>query len=117
MATLPDLAGIYELLGLKVNLRGLDFQDVTARQEMDGSTPVLLVEGDIINLDSESKGLPAVRVTPQIVDRARCLRLELCLCRNSASIRWARCTSRRVLLAPPEASVTVEVRFTDQRQP
>ena len=42
VATLPDLAGIYELIGLKVNLRGLDFSEVTAHREMDGSTPVLV---------------------------------------------------------------------------
>ncbi len=116
VATLPDLAGIYELLGLKVNLRGLDFQDVTARQEMDGSTPVLLVEGDIINLDSESKGLPAVRVTLKSSTGRDVYAWNYALPQLSID-QMGKVHFKTRLLAPPEASVTVEVRFTDQRQP
>ncbi|MCM5556625.1 MJ0042-type zinc finger domain-containing protein [Pleomorphomonas sp. JP5] len=116
VATLPDLAGIYELLGLKVNLRGLDFQNVTARQEMDGSTPVLLVEGDIINLDSESKGLPAVRVTLKSSTGRDVYAWNYALPQLSID-QMGKVHFKTRLLAPPEASVTVEVRFTDQRQP
>lgn len=116
VAILPDFAGIYELIGLKVNLRGLDFQDVTARQEMDGSTPVLLVEGDIINLDSESKGLPAIRVTLKSSTGRDVYAWNYALPQLSID-QMGKVHFKTRLLAPPEASVTVEVRFTDQRQP
>lgn len=116
VAALPDLAGIYELIGLKVNLRGLDFQNVTARQEMDGSTPVLLVEGDILNLDSESKGLPAVRVTLKSSTGRDVYAWNYALPQLSID-QMGKVHFKTRLLAPPEASVTVEVRFTDQRQP
>jgi predicted Zn finger-like uncharacterized protein len=116
VATLPDLAGIYELIGLKVNLRGLDFQNVTARQEMDGSTPVLVVEGDIINLDSESKSLPAVRVALKSSTGRDVYAWNYALPQLSID-QIGKVHFKTRLLAPPEASVTVEVRFTDQRQP
>lgn len=116
VAVFPDFAGIYEMIGLKVNLRGLDFQNVTARQEMDGSTPVLLVEGDIINLGSESKGLPAVRVTLKSSTGRDVYAWNYALPQLSID-QMGKVHFKTRLLAPPEASVTVEVRFTDQRQP
>ena len=116
VATLPDFAGIYELIGLKVNLRGLDFQDVTAHQEMDGSTPVLVVDGDIINLDSESKSLPAIRVTLKSSTGRDVYAWNYALPQLSID-QMGKVHFKTRLLAPPEASVTVEVRFTDQRQP
>ena len=116
VAFFPDFAGIYELIGLKVNLRGLDFQNVVAHQEMDGSTPVLLVEGDIINLDSESKSLPAVRVTLKSSTGRDVYAWNYALPQLNID-QMGKVHFKTRLLAPPEASVTVEVRFTDQRQP
>ncbi|SCM78152.1 putative Zinc finger/thioredoxin [uncultured Pleomorphomonas sp.] len=116
VATFPDFAGIYELIGLKVNLRGLDFQGVVARQEMDGSTPVLVVEGDVINLDSESKGLPAVRVTLKSSTGRDVYAWNYTLPQRNID-QMGKVHFKTRLLAPPEASVTVEVRFTDQHQP
>lgn len=116
VAVFPDFAGIYEVLGLKVNLRGLDFENVAAHQEMDGSTPVLIVEGDIINLDSESKSLPAVRVTLKSSTGRDVYAWNYTLPQlNIDQMGKVRFKTR--LLAPPEASVSVEVRFTDQHQP
>ena len=116
VATFPDFAGVYELIGLKVNLRGLDFQNVGAHQEMDGSTPVLLVEGDILNLDSESKSLPAVRVTLKSSTGRDVYAWNYTLPQLNID-QMGKVHFKTRLLAPPEASVTVEVRFTDQHQP
>lgn len=116
VATFPDFAGIYELIGLKVNLRGLDFQNVTAHQEMDGSTPVLVVDGDVINLGNESKSLPAVRVTLKSSTGRDVYAWNYTLPQLNID-QMGKVHFKTRLLAPPEASVTVEVRFTDQRQP
>ncbi len=116
VATFPDFAGIYELLGLKVNLRGLDFQNVAAHQEMDGSTPVLVVEGDIFNLDSESKGLPAIRITLKSSTGRDVYGWNYTLPQLNID-QMGKVHFKTRLLAPPEASVTVEVRFTDQHLP
>ncbi|WP_370676487.1 zinc-ribbon domain-containing protein [Pleomorphomonas sp. PLEO] len=116
VATFPDFAGIYELIGLKVNLRGLDFQNVAAHQEMDGSTPVLVVDGDIVNLDGESKSLPAVRVTLKSSTGRDVYAWNYTLPQLNID-QTGKVHFKTRLLAPPEASVTVEVRFTDQHQP
>lgn len=113
VATLPDFAGIYELIGLKVNLRGLDFQNVAAHQEMDGSTPVLVVDGDIVNLGNESKSLPAVRVTLKSSTGRDVYAWNYTLPQLNID-QMGKAHFKTRLLAPPEASVTVEVRFTDQ---
>jgi predicted Zn finger-like uncharacterized protein len=113
---LPDSAGIYELIGLKVNLRGLDFSEVTAHREMDGSTPVLVVEGDIVNLDDQSKPLPAVRVTLKSSTDRDVYAWNYMLPQLNIDQR-GKVHFKTRLLAPPEASTSVEVRFTDTRPP
>lgn len=116
VATFPDFAGIYEMIGLKVNLRGLDFENVAAHQEMDGSTPVLVVEGDVTNLEGESKSLPAVRVTLKSSTGRDVYAWNYSLPQLNID-QMGKVHFKTRLLAPPEASVTVEVRFTDLRQP
>ncbi len=116
VATFPSFAGIYEMIGMKVNLRGLDFENVSAHQEMDGSTPVLVVDGDIINLESESKSLPAVRVTLKSSTGRDVYAWNYSLPQLNID-QMGKVHFKTRLLAPPEASVTVEVRFTDLRQP
>ncbi len=113
---LPDFAGIYQLIGLKVNLRGLDFSEVAAHREMDGSTPVLVVEGDIVNLDDQSKPLPAVRVTLKSSTDRDVYAWNYMLPQLNIDQR-GKVHFKTRLLAPPEASTSVEVRFTDTRPP
>lgn len=116
VATLPDLAGIYEMIGMPVNLRGMEIDALTAHREMDGSTPVLVVEGDIINLEGFSKPLPAVRVTLKSSTGRDVYAWNYTLPQLNID-QEGKIHFKTRLLAPPEASVNVEVRFTDQRQP
>jgi len=116
VATLPDLAGIYEAIGLPVNLRGMEITALAAHREMDGSTPVLVVEGDIVNIDSVSKPLPAIRVTLASSTGRDVYAWNYTLPQLNID-QQGKVHFKTRLLAPPEASVTVEVRFTDQHQP
>jgi hypothetical protein len=116
VAALPDLAGIYELIGMPVNLRGMEIDALSAHREMDGSTPVLVVEGDIINLEGFSKPLPAVRVTLKSSTGRDVYAWNYTLPQLNID-QEGKIHFKTRLLAPPEASVNVEVRFTDQRQP
>lgn len=116
VASLPDLAGIYELIGMPVNLRGMEIEALSAHREMDGSTPVLVVEGDIVNVDSFSKPLPAVRVTLKSSTGRDVYAWNYTLPQLNID-QEGKIHFKTRLLAPPEASVNVEVRFTDQRQP
>lgn len=116
VSVFPDYAGLYELVGLKVNLRRLEFSEVAAHREMDGSTPVLVVEGDITNLDSVSKSLPAVRVT-LISSTGRDVYAWNHTLPQLNIDQAGKIHFKTRLLAPPEAATTAEVRFTDLHQP
>lgn len=56
----PDLAGLYEKIGLGVNLRGLAFRDIRMLRDQGANGPVFVVEGVIENISSRTVRLPEV---------------------------------------------------------
>lgn len=58
----PDLAKVYALVGLDVNVRGIEFSDFTAEREIISGLPILRIEGSIINTQSEDVPLSPIRV-------------------------------------------------------
>ena len=50
VAAAPQAAGLYALIGLRVNLRGLEMRGVKSRIETSAGDPVLVVEGEIENV-------------------------------------------------------------------
>jgi hypothetical protein len=59
---LPRLASLYALAGAPVNLRGLDFDHVTARFQDAAGTRFLVVEGIIRNVAREARRPAKLRV-------------------------------------------------------
>lgn len=59
---MPDLAGVYAAIGLPVNLRGLEFRGVKTTQEMQDGIPVLVIEGEIVNVARHPVEVPRVRI-------------------------------------------------------
>lgn len=57
---LPGAAAAYERIGLPVNVRGLEFEDVKYSWETSAGRPVLEVYGDIVNVTSEPLRVPTV---------------------------------------------------------
>lgn len=57
---LPPAAGAFRIVGLPVNLAGLELRGVTSRIVMDGARKVLAVEGEIVNLRREPNRVPAM---------------------------------------------------------
>jgi predicted Zn finger-like uncharacterized protein len=112
----PDFAGLYRLIGLEVNLRGMEFDDIASHREMDGSTPVLIVEGSIRNLETELLKLPPVRITLKSSTGRDIYAWNYVLPQASVDASGTVRFKTR-LLAPPEAATMAEVRFTDQRGP
>lgn len=112
----PDFAALYELAGLHVNLRGLDFSEVVTQREMDGGTPVLVIEGMITNVAKEQRPVPSLRFALMSAAEREVYawtmeppkpRLE-----PGETLRF-----KSRLPAPPDAAVDAVVRFTDQRGP
>jgi len=59
----PELATLYEAAGLPVNLRGLEFQSIRTRQEIQDGITVLAIEGEIGNVANRAVELPRVRLS------------------------------------------------------
>ena len=57
----PQTASLYAALGLPVNLRGLFFQDVKSRNELEDGVGVLVIEGTIVNLTTRTLDVPRLR--------------------------------------------------------
>jgi predicted Zn finger-like uncharacterized protein len=60
---LPDLAGLYSAIGLKVNVIGLDFSEVTTLLSRRGGSDVMTVEATIFGVESRRIVVPPVVVT------------------------------------------------------
>lgn len=59
----PDLAGVYETFGLKVNVVGLDFSKATTLRTLHDGKEVLVVSAQIIGLTKTPTAVPPVIVT------------------------------------------------------
>ncbi len=59
----PELATLYAAVGLPVNLRGLEFQSIRTRQEIQDGITVLAIEGEIGNVANRAVELPRVRLS------------------------------------------------------
>lgn len=60
--TVPDTAGLYESIGLPVNLRGVEFRDVKGANEIVDGVVVLVVEGRLVNITGQAVDLPRLRL-------------------------------------------------------
>ena len=58
---MPQTASFYALIGMPVNLRGLDFDSLTTATEQHEGVPILVVEGNIVNDTNKTADVPHVR--------------------------------------------------------
>ncbi|MBO0347095.1 MJ0042-type zinc finger domain-containing protein [Roseibium limicola] len=59
----PDLASLFETIGLEINLRGLEFRDLRTFKDIADGRPALVIEGTIHNIKAETITVPAVRLS------------------------------------------------------
>ena len=59
----PPLAGAYAMIGLPVNVQGLEWREVRTRVVTEASQRVLAVEGEIRNLRGRSQTLPDIQLS------------------------------------------------------
>lgn len=109
---LPETARLYAAAGLAVNLRGLDFRDV--RSELVGSGPdaVLVVEGEIATSRSGVVAVPAIEVAVRDAG-GRALYTWTAEPPQPVLAEGETARFRARLVAPPEESRAVLVRFAD----
>jgi predicted Zn finger-like uncharacterized protein len=58
---MPQTASFYALIGMPVNLRGLDFDNLATATEQHEGVPILVVEGNIVNDTNKAADVPHVR--------------------------------------------------------
>lgn len=61
--SVPDMAGLYEAVGLRVNLRGIDFAGITTVVTKEPGGDVLVVEGEIVNPTGRERRVPAILIS------------------------------------------------------
>ncbi|WP_332692348.1 zinc-ribbon domain-containing protein [Devosia sp.] len=59
----PEMAGVYEAIGLGVNVVGLDFSDVTTLRTLRDGKEVLVVSAQIVGIKRDPVVVPSVVVT------------------------------------------------------
>ncbi len=57
----PQMAGLYATIGLPVNLRGLQFDNIATQLFTEGDTKLLVVSGDVANPTGHPIKLPSLR--------------------------------------------------------
>lgn len=108
----PQTASLFAAIGLPVNLRGLEFNDVVISNETENDVPVMIVQGKIRNITTHKVQVPHIRFGVQ----------------NNASVEvyaWTALpektalgaretlTFRSQLASPPPEAKTVAVRFAN----
>jgi len=58
---LPQTASLFAMIGLPVNLRQLDFEDVRITRDTENGAPILLVDGKIVSKASKPLEVPRLR--------------------------------------------------------
>lgn len=62
VAAAPQAAALYALIGLPVNLRGLELRAIKSGLESAGGNPLLVVEGEIVNVRRAEVAVPPLEV-------------------------------------------------------
>jgi predicted Zn finger-like uncharacterized protein len=108
--TVPDSAGLYERLGLPVNLRGVEFRDVKGANEIVDGVVVLVVEGQLVNISGRQVDLPRLRLS--VRDAAGKEIYTWTATAPKARLEAGEAAPFRSRLAsPPPDGASVEVRF------
>jgi predicted Zn finger-like uncharacterized protein len=106
----PGLASFYAAIGLPVNLRGIEFSDLRTSNETQDGTPVLVIEGEIVNPTRYTHDIPRLRLAVQGADGRELYSWTALLPRETLTGHES-FTFRSRLASPPEGSERVSVRF------
>lgn len=106
----PELATLYAVIGLPVNLRGLEFQNIRTRQEIQDGITVLAIEGEVENVANRAVELPRVRLSV-LGDNGIEIYSWTALLPRSILYPHERVQFKSRLASPPAAGKEIMVRF------
>ncbi len=109
----PNMAGLYSVVGLNVNLRGLEFNDLRTFQEYEKGGVVLIVEGRITNTRERSTHVPALFLALRSSDAQEVYTWTVePRVRRIPAGQYLRFSTR--VASPPEIATDVHVSFIDR---
>jgi predicted Zn finger-like uncharacterized protein len=106
----PEMASLYAAIGLPVNLRGLEFQNIRTKQEIQDGVTVLSIEGDVENVANRAVELPRVRLAV-IGDNGNEIYSWTALLPRSILYPHERVPFKSRLASPPAEGKEIMVRF------
>ncbi|WP_269584946.1 zinc-ribbon domain-containing protein [Roseibium sp. Sym1] len=109
----PDLASLFQLIGLEVNLRGLEFRNLRTFTEVEDGKRVLVVEGSIRNLLEERNTVPAVRLSIRSSDMQEVYAWTV-EPRTKSLNALDETRFRTILADPPGNASDIQVRFVER---
>ncbi len=108
----PQLAASYATIGLKINVVGLEFSDLSTVKSLDGGAEVLVVDGKVRNVAGHEVSVPAVIVT--LTDRTGTPLYEWSMTPRATELEPGEVIGLETRLAsPPEAATGVRLSFAD----
>jgi len=111
---LPQTAQFYQFIGLDVNLRGLSFKDVKITTESVDNKPVLVIEGNIVDVGRKPAELPRLRFIVRDAKGAEIYAWNAVL--EQAVLKpGEKAWFRSRLASPPPEGRNIEVRFFNRR--
>jgi hypothetical protein len=111
---LPQTASFYALMGLPVNLRGLDFDGVKTGTEEHEGVQILVVEGNIVNDTRKSVEVPRIKFVVRNAERQEIYSWTAVPARRLLPAGEAVAFHSRLASPPPETHDVV-VRFVNRR--
>jgi hypothetical protein len=115
----PATAPVYAALGLPVNLRQMDFENVVSRLTEEDGRQILVVEGEIRNLGQTPRAAPRMRLA--VLDaQGNEIYTWTAAAQKSRLLAGEKASFRARLAAPPQDGRDVRVKFAsgpDQSHP
>ena len=110
----PQTAAFYALIGLSVNLRGVDFAGVTTTAEQHEGVPILVVQGNIANTARKVVDVPRIKFIARNAARQEIYSWTAAPVRTLLSPGEV-VPFRSRLASPPTDAQDVLVRFVNRR--
>lgn len=109
----PATTKLYAAAGEEINLRGLEFRNVTYERQTEGGLPVLAVMGEVVNVAGEDVALPRLRVGLLDEGQKELYHWTFALPERTLPSDGAASFITRLSSPPPEAR-DIEIRFVEK---
>jgi len=109
----PATTKLYAAVDQPMNLRGLEFRQVSYERQTENGLPVLAIKGEVVNVSGEERVPPRLRVGLLDADRHELYHWTFALDKKSLDPKQAASFTTR-LSSPPAGARNIELRFVQK---